>query len=248
MKITILSIICLIIIVLIIAGCSSYIGISKKKAALNLETYLDREYNGKLTFSHLKRFFNAATMDPNMFGVLVYDKDIPEIEFYTHINVKDILENDTLPMYPISDLMTFDDLYKGAVERYETRQAVITDFKNEIPEIKFSTETIDLNFKKEIRPIELEDVIIRFIDRLNQSFRELGSSFQFSLLIRTAKNPDGFMVIPLEVEDSKWKVKRMTLSEKVDDFEVLKTMIQKNIQTKLEIPYPDFSITNHGKI
>ncbi|QXP69814.1 hypothetical protein H0I29_14485 [Polaribacter sp. R2A056_3_33] len=248
MKITIMSVICLIILILIVVGCSNYIGISKKKASLNLETYLQREYNGKLVFSDLNRFFNAATMDPNMFSVLIYDKDIPEIEFYTHINVKEILENDTLPMYPTSELITFDDLYQDALKQYKTRQAVIADFKNEIPEIIFSTKNIELNFKRDLKPNELENVVIRFIDRLNQSYIELNTGFQFSLLIKTAKHPDGFMIIPLDIDDSKWQVKPMVLSKKVTDFDILKTMITKNIQTKLATPYPYFKITKHSKI
>ncbi|REE08169.1 hypothetical protein DFQ09_10845 [Winogradskyella pacifica] len=248
MKITIISIICLLVLVLILAGCSKYIGIPKKKAARNLEAYLQNKYKGKLAYSDLSLFFNAATMDPNMYGMLIYDKDIPEIEFYTHLNLKNILENDTLPMYPIADAMTVDDLYKRALTRYETRQAVIADFKEEIPEIKFSTEIIDLNFKTDIKPNELEAIVARFIDRLSQSIEELESAYQFSLRIRTTSHPEGFMIIPLEVEDSKWHAKPMLLSEKAVGFETLKTMILKNIQAKLETPYPYYKTTEHSKI
>ena len=248
MKISILSVICILIIVLIVAGCANYIGIPKKKAASNLEAYLQREYKGKLGFSDLSLFFNAATMDPNMYGMLIFDKEIPEIEFYTHLNLKTILENDTLPMYPNSDSMTVDYLYKGAVKRYKARQAVKADFKNDIPEITFSTEVIDLNFKRDLMPKELEAVITRFIARLNKASKELDTAFQFSLQIRTASHPEGFMIIPLEVEDSKWQAKPMVLSEKAVDFEVLKTMIKKNIQGKLEQPYPYFKMTDYSKI
>ncbi|WP_179349581.1 hypothetical protein [Winogradskyella pacifica] len=248
MKITIISIICLLVLVLILAGCSKYIGIPKKKAARNLEAYLQNKYKGKLAYSDLSLFFNAATMDPNMYGMLIYDKDIPEIEFYTHLNLKNILENDTLPMYPIADAMTVDDLYKRALTRYETKQAVIADFKEEIPEIKFSTEIIDLNFKTDIKPNELEAIVARFIDRLSQSIEELESAYQFSLRIRTTSHPEGFMIIPLEVDDSKWHAKPMLLSEKAVGFETLKTMILKNIQAKLETPYPYYKTTEHSKI
>ena len=248
MKITIISIICILIIGLIVAGCANYIGIPKKKAAANLEEYLQKKYKGRLAFSDLSLFFNAATMDPNMYGMLIYDKDIPEIEFYTHLNLKNILENDSLPMYPTIDSMTVDDLYKGAVKRYEARQAVKADFKNEIPEIHFSTEIIDLNFKADVKPNELEAIVARFIDRLSQSIEELDSAYQFSLRIRTASHPEGFMIIPLEVEDSKWQANPMLLSEKAVGFETLKTMILKNIQAKIETPYPYFKITESSKI
>ncbi|MFB9053894.1 hypothetical protein ACFFVB_12480 [Formosa undariae] len=248
MKITILSVICILIVMLIVAGCANYIGIPKKKAARNLEEYLQKKYQGKLAFSDLSLFFNAATMDPNMYGVLIYDKAIPEIAFYTHLNLKHILENDTLPMYPVSDLMTFDDLYNDAVEQYETRQAVIADFKNEIPEITFSTEDIHLNFKRDIEPIELEDVVTRFIDRLNQSFEALNTGYQFRLLIKTASHPEGFIIIPLDIDDSKRIQNPMVLSEKAEGFESLKTMILEHIQAKLETPYPYFKTTENSKI
>jgi len=248
MKITIVSIICLIIIVLILIGCSNYIGIPKKKAAQNLEEYLQKKYNGKLGFSDLTLFFNAATMDPNMYGVLIYEKETPEIAFYTHLNLKHILENDTLPMYPTSDNMTVDNLYKDALKRYETQQAVRADFKNEITEITFSTETISLSFNRDIKPDELEDIVARFINRLNQSFETLNTGYQFRLLIKTSRHPDGFIIIPLDIEDSKRVDNSMVLSEKAVGFENLKTMILKNINAKLEVPYPYFKITENSKI
>jgi len=240
--------ICVLIALLIVVGCSKYIGIPKKQAGRNLEEYLQKKYNGKLAFSDLSLFFNAATLDPNVYGVLIYDKDIPEIEFYTHLNLKHILENDRLPMYPISDDMTVDDLYQDAVKRYETRQGVIADFKNEIPEITFSTETIDLNFKRDIKPKALEDVVLRFIDRLNQSFEALSTGYQFRLLVRTASHPDGFIIIPLEIIDGKRIQNPMMLSQKVVGFEALKTMILEHIHAKLETPYPYFKTTEHSKI
>ncbi|MBP1840540.1 hypothetical protein [Formosa algae] len=248
MKFTILTVICLVIIMCIVFGCAQYIGIPKKKAAANLEAYLQRQYHGKLVFSDLSLFFNAATMDPNMYGMLIYDKDIPEIAFYTHLNLKHILENDTLPMYPIADKKTVDGLYKDAVMRYNTRQAVIADFIDDIPEITFSTETISLDVKRDIEPQELYALITRFIDRLNQSFRELDTAFQFHLLLKTVTHPEGFVTIPLEIEDSKWQAKPMVLSEKAVGFERLKSMILEHIQAKLDTPYPYYKPTEHNKI
>ena len=71
-------------------------GISTNKAAQNLEHYLEKEHKGELGFRELNRFFNAATMNPNMFTVVIFHKEIPEIEFYCHVNPKELLENDTL--------------------------------------------------------------------------------------------------------------------------------------------------------
>lgn len=248
MKITFLSVICIFIVVLIVAGCTNYIGIAKKKAASNLEEYLQKKYNGRLGFSDLNLFFNAASMDPNMYGVLIYDKEIPEIEFYTHLNLKNILENDTLPMYPISDLMTFDDLYKGAIEQYETRQAVIADFKYEIPGITFATEAIDLNFERDVKPRELEDIVTRFISRLNQSFDELNTGYQFRLHIKTASHPDGFLIIPLEIDDSSRHHQPMVLSENAVGFENLKAMILEYIKSNIDLSHPYYEISKSSKI
>ncbi|MHA7943948.1 hypothetical protein ACJOV8_012805 [Formosa sp. 3Alg 14/1] len=248
MKITILSVICILIVLLIVAGCANYIGIPKKKAIQNLEDYLQQKYDGKLGFSDLTLFFNAATMDPNMYGMLIYDKEIPEIAFYTHLNLKHILENDTLPMYPSSDNMTVDDLYKDAVIRYETRQAVKADFKDEIPEITFATESIELNFNDDVKPEVLEDLVPRFIDRLNQSYETLNTGYQFRLLVKTASHPDGFVIIPLDIEDSKRIQNPMFLSEKAKGFESLKAMVLDHIHAKLKGAYPYFKTTENSKI
>ncbi len=248
MKITILSIISILIVLLIFKGCAKYIGIPKKVAAQNLEAYLLKKYDGKLVFSDLSLFFNAATMDPNMYGVLIYDKDIPEIQFYTHLNLKHILENDSLPMYPTSDNMTVDDLYQDALIRYEVRQGVRTDFKAEIPEIIFSTEAIHLDFKRDVKSEVLNDVVTRFIDRLNEHYDVLNTGYQFRLLIKTASHPDGFLIIPLDIEDSKRKPEPMVLSENVSGFTSLKTMILKHINSKLEVAYPYFKVTENSKI
>ncbi|EGV43187.1 hypothetical protein BZARG_1063 [Bizionia argentinensis JUB59] len=246
MKIIILSGICMLILLLVTTGCARLAGgVSKKKAASNLEAYLQREYKGKLTFSDLNRFFNAATMNPNMFTVLIYDKQIPEVEFYTRIDVKKILINDTL--YTTENL-TFNDLYKEAVKRYETKQAIRADFKNEIPEIDFTLGTIYLNFNDDLSPENLENVITRFIDRLNQSFEELNDAYKFNILIKTPDYPEGFIDVPLEVDDNKWHAEPFMLSENFGGFEALKTKIEIRLQAKLDSSYPHFKINMYKKV
>ena len=218
MKFVIIAAVTLLIIAFIMSGCSRLAGgLSKKKAASNLETYLEREYGGELTFSDLNRFFNAATMNPNIFTVLIYNKNIPEIEFYTHINVKTILEDDSLPMYG-SEKKTIPDLYNEALNRYRIRQAIITDFKNDIPEIIFSTDIITLDFKRNLVAAELPKILENFVAKMNQSFEELFSGYEWSLLIKTDKHTEGFIEIPLDIDDDKWHLKPFMLSEKVNNF------------------------------
>ncbi|WP_179352054.1 hypothetical protein [Winogradskyella vidalii] len=248
MKITIVSIVCLVIVALIVSGCANYIGISKKNAAKNLRAYLQREYDGKLTFRDLNRFFNTATMNPNIFSVLIYDKNIPEIEFYTHINVKTLLEDDMLPMYATADAITFDNLYQEALQNYKIRQAVITDFKNEIPEIIFSHDTIILNFDTDLSPEKLTKTITRFIGRLNQSFKALEGAYNMSLHIKTPEYPEGFLKIPLAIETQKYNSEPYLLSEAMVGFEALKTKIEANIQAKIDTDYPHFKISKNRKI
>jgi len=248
MKLTITALICIVIVALIAYGCSNYIGIPKKKAASNLKAYLQREYNGKLTFNDLNLFFNAATMDPNMYTVHIFDKEIPEIEFYTHLNLKDILENDSLPMYAKSDEMTFDILYKEALKRYNTRQAVIGDFKNEISDILFNHEIIELSFNTNLTPEALKDIITRFINRLNQSIDDLDSAYNQSLLIKTPQYPEGFITIALESENYKYKIAPYFLSEQMADFKALEKKVKANIQAKIDHTFPKFKINDHRKI
>ncbi|WP_452219256.1 hypothetical protein [Lacinutrix undariae] len=248
MKTTILSVICILIVVLIVSGCANYIGIPKKKAASNLKAYLQREYNGKLTFDDLRLFFNAATMDPNMYTVHIFDEEIPEIEFYTHLNLKNILEDDSLPMYAKSDAMTFDILYKEALKRYNVQQVIIADFKNEISEIIFNYEVIELSFNTNLSPEELNDIITRFISRLSQSIDDLDSAYNQNLLIKTPQHPEGFITISLEVENFKYKLKPYFLSEDMAGFKALETQIETNIQAKLDSTFPKYKINNYRKI
>ncbi|WP_458627060.1 hypothetical protein [Winogradskyella sp. PC D3.3] len=248
MKIEIVSVICLGIIALIVVGCVNYIGISKKQAAQNLKAYLDREYQGELSYSDLKRFFNAATIDPNIFGVLIYNKEIPEIEFYTYINAKHILEDDTLPLYAKSDSITFEDLYQEAVKRYKTRQTIKADFKKDIPEIEFTTDAIHLIFDEDLNPEVLELLLTRFVKRLNQSYEDLDSIFKYRLLIKTPEHPDGFIDIPLESDGYQWHAQPITLSENCNNFEDFKTLIEAAIQAKLDTAYPHFKINDYRKL
>lgn len=248
MKTTILSVICIVIVMLIVSGCSNYIGIPKKKAASNLKVYLQREYHGKLTFDDLILFFNTATMNPNMYTVHIFDKETPEIEFYTHLNLKNILEDDSLPMYAKSDEMTFDILYKQALKRYNTRQAVIADFKNEISDILFNHEVIELNFNTNLTPEALKEITTRFINRLNQSIDDLDTAYNQSLLIKTPQYPEGFITIPLESENYKYKIAPYFLSESMTNFKALKQNIEANIQLKLDRTFPKYKINDHRKI
>lgn len=248
MKFVIIAAVTLLIIAFIISGCSRLAGgLSNKKAASNLETYLEREYGGELTFSNLNRFFNAATMNPNIFTVLIYNKNIPEIEFYTHINVKTILEDDSLPMYG-SEKKTISDLYNEALNRYTIRQAIITDFKNDIPEIIFSTDIITLDFKKKLVAAELPKILENFVAKMNQSFEELFSGYEWSLLIKTDKHTEGFMEIPLDIDDDKWHLKPFMLSEKVNNFNILKTKVEETLQAKLNASYTNYKISDYKKI
>ena len=248
MKTTILSVICILIVVLIVSGCANYIGIPKKKAASNLKAYLQREYDGKLTFNDLRLFFNAATMDPNMYTVHIFDKKIPEIEFYTHLNLKNILEDDSLPMYAKLDEMTFDILYKEALKYYNTKQVIIADFKNEISEIIFNHEVIELNFNINLSPEELNDITTRFISRLSQSINDLDSAYNQNLLIKTPQYPQGFITIPLEAKNFKYKIEPYFLSESMADFKALEKKIEANIQAKLDSTFPKYKINDNRKI
>ncbi|PZW42491.1 hypothetical protein LX95_00803 [Mesonia algae] len=249
MKFVILVAVFLLIILLITTGCAQIVGgISQKKAATNLEQYLQIKYNGQLTFKDLNRYFNAATMDPNIFSVVVYDKQVPEIEFYTHINAKTILENDTLPLYPKADAIVFDDLYREILKRYNIRQEVIADFKAEISKIVFSDNDIEFTFNEDLNPNKLNDIVTRFINRLNQSFKQIDSAYELSLLIKTPEYPGGFINITLDIENAQYTPGPYLLSENLTNFEMLETKLEAYMQAKLDTNYPYFKIISHRKI
>ncbi|MBI6120841.1 hypothetical protein [Salegentibacter maritimus] len=222
-------------------------GISKNKAAKNIETYLQREYKDELDFKNLNRFFNAATMNPNMFSVHIYNKKIPEIEFYTHINAKNILVNDTLPLYG-SEKLTFNDLYKESINIYETKQAIRNDFKSSGLDVNFKIESIELIFKEDLTPQVLDNLIPKFMERLNQSYNELNSLYSQHLLIKTPQYPEGFIEIPLETHTNTWQIKDFLLSKKIQGFPSLQTKIEEKIGTNIREAFPYFKISNYRKI
>lgn len=223
-------------------------GISTNKAAQNLEHYLEKEHKGELGFRELNRFFNAATMNPNMFTVVIFHKEIPEIEFYCHVNPKELLENDTLSYYGTENLK-IADLYQRERKRYETRQKVKADFVNDIPEIKFENDRFEIFVPGEIETADLHDVIERFVARLNSVYEELDIPYTMSLFIKTEAHPDGFIDIPLENIENQWHPQMFMLSATMNDFAAIEKDIKQRIQTDLDASYPNYEIDdNYRKI
>ena len=216
-------------------------GISTNKAADNLEEYLEKEHNGELGFRELNRFFNAATMNPNMFTVVIFHKEIPEIEFYCHVNPKELLENDTLSYYGTENLK-IADLYERERKRYETREKVKADFINEIPEINFENDRFEIFIPGEIKTAALHDLIDRFVARLNSSYEELDIPYTMSLFIKTEAHPEGYIDIPLENIENQWHLQMFMLSSKMSDFDTIEKDIKQRIQTDLNTSYPNYEI------
>ncbi|MEJ4089206.1 hypothetical protein [Galbibacter orientalis] len=245
MKTIIIIGLCLLGILLLFTNCAQIVGgISKKQASKNLEEYLEREYNGELTYKNLNRFFNAATMNPNSFSVHIYHKKNPDIEFYTHFDAKKILIADYIASYHIE----FNDLYQKALKYHEAKQAVIVDFKSDILDVKYGLAVIELIFKEALTSDTLEEIITKFVDKLNASYDVLNNGYEHSLLVKTPSYPEGFITVPLKLEDNMWKVHAFHLSENVTNFELFKIKIENNIQTKLELTYPYYKISEYRKI
>lgn len=223
-------------------------GISTNKAAQNLEHYLEKEHKGELGFRELNRFFNAATMNPNMFTVVIFHKEIPEIEFYCHVNPKELLENDTLSYYGKENLK-IADLYERERKRYETRQNVKADFVNDIPEIKFENDRFEIFVPGEIETAALHDVIKKFVTRLNSVYEELDIPYTMSLFIKTKAHPEGFIDIPLENIENQWHPQMFMLSATMNNFATIEKDIKQRIQTNLDASYPNYEIDdNYRKI
>ncbi|WP_157486454.1 hypothetical protein [Maribacter forsetii] len=223
-------------------------GISTNKAAENLEHYLEKEHNDELGFRELNRFFNAATMNPNMFTVVIFHKEIPEIEFYCHVNPKELLENDILSYYGTENLK-IGDLYERERKRYETRQKVKADFINEIPEINFENDRFEIFVPGEMKTTALHDLIDRFVARLNNSYEELDIPYTMSLFIKTEAHPEGYIDIPLESIENQWQPQMFMLSPKMSDFDTIENNIKERVQSDLDKLYPNYEIDdNYHKI
>lgn len=248
MKIAIILGICLLVIVLLVANFTRLVGgISKQHATTNLEAYLKIKYQDEVRYKWLKRFFNSGNMDPNMFTVLFYNTDTPEIEFYCHINLKTILEDNAVTSGD-TEQSTINARYLAATKRYDTRQAIKRLFKTECPTITFNTNTIDLSLEANLEPDALQELIKRFIVRLNYFYEDLGIYTDIAIVIKTPEHPDGFLEVPLELFDSKWHSGSFMLSEKASGLKTVETSILKKVNQYLRQSQPNFKIYNAQKI
>ena len=248
MKIIILSCVSLFIIFLVTTGCTKLVGgISKSTAAKNLDQYLQREYNGTLSYTELNRFFNAASMDPNMFSVVIYNIDKPEIEFYCQINLKNILINDTITNSGL-DKTTINTLYLKEVDRYNTRETIKTYFEAEFSIIEFTTTSINLTLKNSVDAEQLQQLLTKFIERLNYFYKALDIYYDIALVIKTPENTEGFIEVPLEVNENKWSVESFLVSNKATNFKVIKKQIETRVKNDLAKSQPNFEICNLRKV
>ncbi|MEP2280892.1 hypothetical protein [Maribacter sp.] len=249
MKILIVIGVLILLFIIFVSNFSRFMGgISMNKAANNLQQYLEKEHNGELGFKELNRFFNTATMSPNMFTVVLFHKEIPEIEFYCHVNPKEILENDTLSYYGRENLK-ISDLYEREQKRYGTRQKVKADFINEITEINFENDRFEIFVPGDIESITLHGLVERFIARLNSSYEELDIPYTMSLFIKTETHPEGYIDIPLESMEGQWYPQMFMLSDTMNDFDTIENKIKERVQSDLDKSYSNYEIDeNYRKI
>ncbi|QDO94487.1 hypothetical protein FNB79_11095 [Formosa sediminum] len=238
---------CLLLILIICTNCAQIVGgISKKKAAKNIDEYLEREYQGKLTYKYLSRAFNTATMNPNSFFIHVYHKKVPEIEFYTYIDAKKIVTEE----YATSFKIKFEEDYQRQVEYYNTAQNIIADFKSDTLTVAFlDNETIDFNFNYEINSEALKVITTKFLKRLNASYEILNNGFSRKLLVKTPNYKDGLVSIPLQIEEEQhWSIDTYFLADHLIHADAFKTKILQNIQAKLDKQYPYYKIDDNKKV
>lgn len=248
MRIAIILGIFLLVIVVLLSNFTRLVGgISKHKATSNLEAYLYKKYKDEVKYKWLERFFNSGNMDPNMFSVLIYNTKNPEIEFYCHLNLKNILEDDTLSMTGL-EKKTVNDHYLEAIKRYDTKQAIIRIFKTEISSIVFNHSSINLTFDANLQSDQLQMLLDKFVNRLNYFYEDLGLYSDITLIIKTPDNPEGFIEIPLEVYNSKWTLTAYLLSNNATNFKVIEKRITRDMINYLEQSHPDFEIYDSRKI
>ncbi|SHJ19494.1 hypothetical protein SAMN04488096_11040 [Mesonia phycicola] len=238
---------CLLLILFLFTNCAQIAGgISKKKAAKNIDEFLKKEYKGKLAYKNLSRAFNTATMNPNSFFIHVYNKKNPEIEFYTYIDAKKIVTNKYATSYKIK----LEEQYQRIVEYYNTEQKVITEFSNDTLSVDFlDNEIIALNFNYEINAEELKTFCTKFLNRLNESYEILHNGTSRKLLVKTPNFNDGLVSIPLQIEEQQqWSIGYYFLAENLVNAEAFKTKIESNIQAKLDQHYPYYKINEYKKV
>lgn len=205
---------------LILSGCSKYIGITKSQAKKNLIAYLERDFEDDLAFKNLNRFFNAATMNPDIFSVLIYNKEIPEIEFYAHLNLKTILDDTVLPLQA-GEQLTCQDLYQASKKRYKARQAVIKELQPDF-DIHFNYKEINISLNTQPTPDALNSILQRCVSILNQYHKALDHYNDFEVTIKTPEQPKGFVTFTLEDDREKWTRSPLQLSNNYSNYKNLK--------------------------
>ncbi|MBL7559538.1 hypothetical protein JAO71_06930 [Olleya sp. YSTF-M6] len=207
------------ILYLIVLGCSKYIGISTTQAKKNLKTYLDREFEDDVSFKHLNRFFNAATMNPNIFSVLIYNTNIPEIECYLHLNLKTILEDAVLPLRATEQL-TCQEAYQASKQRYDARQTVIAALQPDF-DLQFDYKAVNITLDNQPTPEVLRFIMQRCVDTLNKYHTALNHYDDFEVTITTPEQPQGFVTFTLEDDRQQWTRLPLQLSVNYSNYNPL---------------------------
>lgn len=208
--------------------------VSKKVAAKNLHSFLERNYNNKLDYSDLDRFFNSGNMNPNCFIARVFEKENPKVELIITFDAKKINDQKDIPSDSPGGL-SFN-------ERYLERVLAVRK-QNEISELmeplgvtlEWGYNEIIFSFKKEYTEAEIQKKEEYFLTLFNEEKSEiLGYYHEIPLLLNIPPNTNISIEHNLEQVDSIWKLKNYRLHKKGGAFNHIKETVDTEINKYLK--------------
>ncbi|MEH0157267.1 hypothetical protein V6R21_24350 [Limibacter armeniacum] len=127
-----------VLIVLVGLFCQSCI--SKRKAQHRLKEVLKEDYDDIWKVVEIERFFNEGNMNPNMFVIVLADKDNEQIQFHSFWDAK----TGEFSYGYRENSPTLRELYEDAVEEYEMEETIRKHMGNSYSNIQFSTFNIKI--------------------------------------------------------------------------------------------------------
>ncbi len=209
--------------------------ISKNEASKNLETFLKNNYDNKLGYSDLTRFFNSATMNPNSFWARIYQKENPKVELILHFDAKDIItQSDVASDYP--DGLSFHKQYLEKIEVVQTQDEIANKIKPLGVNLKWEYNLIYLELTKEYSEAQIFEKVSYFLDLFNaEDFNKLGYYHEATLVLSFVLESKPKLTLPIEQDNEVWLYKDLKLYEDIEEFKTFKSKLEKQFEDYLEI-------------
>ncbi|MEC4053849.1 hypothetical protein VSP10_13765 [Myroides odoratimimus] len=195
-------------------------GMSRKKANLLIQTYLDCEFKGQLKVTEIRRFFNAGNMNPNMFSVIVYDKNLEEIRWILYFDAK-ILKTENRIEQGVSYAQPIHIQYEKTLTDYYTKEAINKQMNIVKCNVIFEYYSLTTRFHYTPEATERKATIKKLLSLLNQQREKIDLSSAFTIINFLPNNKEDILEIAIHTKDGAWEIDSCTVNQKTNYFEIL---------------------------